>query len=253
MNWILLGYSFDTGELLVLALVALFIGMAKTGVHGAGMLAVPLLAGVFGGQESSGVMLPILIMADVMGVWYYRKHASWDHLKLLFPWAAVGIVVGTVAGIFMDAGVFKAFMAVTILISVMIMIWLEQGPNLVPTARWFGAASGVAGGFTSMVGNLAGSVMAVYFLSVRLPKNIFIGTTAWFFIVVNAFKVPFHIFFWKTISWDIVILDLMLLPLIVIGAIAGIWIVRQFSDRSYRWFIMAMTVLAALSMLIPIE
>lgn len=251
MNWIFSGHSFETGDLLILGLVALLIGMAKTGVHGAGMLSVPLLATVFGGQVSSGVMLPILMMADVMGVWYYRKHASWPHLKLLFPWAAAGVIAGTVAGFFMDEIIFKAIMAVTIIISVIIMIWLEQKPHQVPTARWFGALCGMSGGFTSMIGNLAGSVMAVYFLSVRLPKNIFIGTTAWFFLVINAFKVPFHIFFWKTISWDIVFLDLMLLPMNLIGALAGIWIVRQFSDKSYRWFIMAMTVLAAFSMLIP--
>lgn len=251
MNWVLAGHSLETGELLILGLVALLIGMAKTGVHGAGMFSVPILAIVFGGQLSSGVMLPILMMADVMGVWYYRKHASWPHLKLLFPWAAAGVIAGTLAGFFMDETIFRVFMGITIIISVVIMIWLEQKPHQVPTARWFGALSGIAGGFTSMVGNLASSVMAVYFLSVRLPKNIFIGTTAWFFLAVNAFKVPFHIFFWKTISWDIVVLDLMLLPLIVIGALAGIWVVRQFSDRSYRWFIMAMTILAAFTMLIP--
>lgn len=251
MSWTLAGHSFELQGLIILALVAVMIGMAKTGVHGAGMLSVPLLASVFGGQESSGVMLPILIMADVMGVWYYRKHASWAHLRLLFPWAGAGVVAGTIAGYFMDDSVFKAVMALTIIISVFIMVWLERKPEQVPSARWFGAVSGIAGGFTSMVGNLASSVMAVYFLSVRLPKNIFIGTTAWFFMAVNLFKMPFHLFVWKTISLDTVMLDVLLLPLILVGAVSGIWIVRQFSDRSYRWFIMGMTVLAALSMLIP--
>jgi hypothetical protein len=46
--------------------------MSKTGVHGAGMVAVPMLASIFGGQLSSGIMLPILCLADVMGVWYYH-------------------------------------------------------------------------------------------------------------------------------------------------------------------------------------
>jgi len=251
LNWLFFGFSLETQDLMLLGLVALLIGMAKTGVHGAGMMAVPLLAGVFGGIFSSGVMLPLLLLADVLGVWYYRKHASWPHLKLLFPWAAAGVVVGTVAGSFIGDGVFKSIMSITIIISVGIMIWLERKPDQVPRQRWFAALSGLAGGFTSMVGNLAGSVMAIYFLSIRLPKNSFIGTTAWFFLVLNAFKLPFHIFFWKTISWEVVWLDLMLLPLIIIGAVAGIWVVRQFSDRSYRWFIMIMTVLAALSMLFP--
>ncbi|MFZ9982860.1 MAG: sulfite exporter TauE/SafE family protein, partial [Cyclobacteriaceae bacterium] len=192
MNYHFFGFNGTSEGLIILALVAFLIGMAKTGVHGAGMMAVPLLAEVFGGRLSSGVMLPILIMADIMGVWYYRKHASWVHLRLLFPWATAGVVAGTVAGNFMDDGTFKTAMSITIIISVGIMIWLERRPGQVPVSKWFGALSGVAGGFTSMIGNLAGSVMAVYFLSVRLPKNVFIGTTAWFFMVLNVFKVPFH-------------------------------------------------------------
>jgi uncharacterized protein len=108
----------------------------------------------------------------------------------------------------------------------------------------------VAGGFTSMVGNLAGSVMSVYLLSVRLPKNAFIGTTAWFFMVVNWFKVPFHVFAWHTISWNTLLLDLLTLPAIILGAYLGIVLVRQLTDTMYRWFIIGMTLIAAIGMLI---
>lgn len=231
--------------------VALLTGMAKTGVHGAGMLSVPLLAVVFGGQISSGVLLPMLIIADVFGVWYYHRHASWQHLKILFPWAAVGVVLGTVLGKYIDDSVFKVIMASTIVVSVVIMIWLERmSPDRIPKQKSFAIATGVAGGFTSMVGNLAGSVMSVYLLSVRLPKNAFIGTTAWFFLVVNWFKVPFHVFAWKTISWNTVLLDLLTLPVILLGAWLGIILVRQLSDTLYRWFIIGMTLIAAIAMLV---
>src|ERR1043165_2292433 len=104
-------------------MVALFIGMAKTGVHGAGMMSVPILAGVFGGQLSSGVMLPMLVMADVLGVWDYHRHASWQHLKILFPWAALGVVAGTVMGSYINDQVFRIIMAVIIVASVAIMLW----------------------------------------------------------------------------------------------------------------------------------
>lgn len=238
-------------EIGIILSVALLTGMSKTGVHGAGMLSVPLLAVVFGGQISSGVLLPMLIMADVFGVWYYHRHASWQHLKILFPWAAVGVVLGTVLGKYIDDSVFKVIMASTILVSVVIMIWLERlSPDRIPKQKSFAIATGVAGGFTSMVGNLAGSVMSVYLLSVRLPKNAFIGTTAWFFLVVNWFKVPFHVFSWKTISWNTVLLDLLTLPVILLGAWLGILLVRQLSDTLYRWFIIGMTLIAAIAMLV---
>ena len=215
------------------------------------MMAVPLLASVFGGQKSSGVLLPMLCLADVLGVWYYHRHASWEHLKKLFPWAVVGTIAGTVVGGMINDGVFKVIMAVVIILSLILMLWLEKGHKEdVPQYKWFAALTGTAGGFTSMVGNLAGSVMAVYFLSMRLPKNQFIGTTAWFFMVINWFKIPFHVFAWRTISVNTFLLDLLTLPIIILGAYFGILIVKSIPERAYRWFIISMTLVAAVFMLL---
>lgn len=225
--------------------------MSKTGIHGAGMMAVPLLALIFGGQLSSGILLPILCLADVIGVWYYHRHASWHHLRKLFPWAAVGTVLGTIVGGSIDDQTFKIVMGIIIVISVVIMVWLERGHrHEVPDNKWFASLTGVAGGFTSMIGNLATSVVAIYFLTMRLPKNAFIGTTAWFFLVINWFKVPFHVFSWNTITWDTFLLDLATIPFICVGAFLGIVIVRKIKDKAYRWFIIGMTLIAALFMVI---
>ena len=244
-------YQLTVNELGILISVALLIGMAKTGVFGTGMLAVPLLATVFGGQRSSGILLPILVMADAMAVWYYHRHASWAHLKVLFPWAALGVILGAITGKLINDHIFKMAMAIIIGVSVVIMLWLEKlgDPNKIPKAKSFTITTGVAGGFTSMVGNLAGSVMNVYLLSMKLPKNGFIGTTAWFFLVLNWFKVPFHVFVWHTISLNILLMDILMLPAIILGAYLGIITVRKLSDTMYRWFIIGMTVLAAMGML----
>jgi len=246
-------FSFEISpkDLVIVYLVALFIGMAKTGVQGIGMIAVLMLANVFGGRLSSGIILPILIAADVMGVWYYHRHTSWYHLKILFPWAAAGVFVGTLIGVYVDDGLFRTIMAIIIIISVVIMIWLERGhKEEVPTNFWFGAVSGVAGGFSSMIGNLAGAIMALYLLSMRLPKNAFIGTAAWFFMVMNWFKVPFHVFIWDTINLNTVLFDLTTIPAILLGGYLGIVIVRQIPEKSYRWFIIIMTLGAAVVMLL---
>jgi len=247
----LFSYSLSYSELSIVLLVALFIGMAKTGVHGTGILAVPLLATVFGGQRSSGILLPILVMGDLMGVIYYHRHASWKHLKLLFPWAAVGVILGTIVGSNINDQIFKMIMGAIILISVFIMIWIEQGghQDRVPTNKLFANGMGVVGGFTSMVGNLAGSVMGIYLLSTRLPKNAYIGTAAWFFMVVNWFKFPFHVFVWHTISVNTVLFDLLLLPVILLGAYLGILIIKNFSEKNFRWFIIVMTLVAAIGMI----
>lgn len=208
----LFSFQLSHTDAALVLLVALFIGMAKTGVHGAGMLAVPLLATVFGGQFSSGIMLPMLLLADVLGVWYYHRHASWVHLKILLPWSLLGIILGTITGKYIDDSVFKMIMAVTIIISMGIMLWMEGRKEAVPRQKLFARATGVAGGFTSMVGNLAGAITSVYLLSVRLPKNVFIGTSAWFFLVINWMKVPFHVWAWHTIRWNTVLLILLYCP-----------------------------------------
>ena len=236
-------------DISIIVAVALLTGMAKTGVHGAGMITVPMLAAVFGGKLSSGVMLPLLVMADVIGVWYYHRHASWSHLKILFPWAAVGVVLGTVFGQYINDYGFKLVMAGIVLISVGIMIWMERDRTAeIPSNKWFGLVTGVLGGFTSMIGNLAGPVMSLYLLSMRLPKNAFIGTAAWFFLVINWFKVPFHLFMWKTITPSAVKLDLLMLPVVLVGGFLGVMITKQLSEKSYRWFIIVMTVAAAVFM-----
>jgi uncharacterized membrane protein YfcA len=246
----LFSYQLPYTDFVLVLLVAIFTGMSKTGVHGAGMLAVPLLVNVFGGQSSSGVLLPMLVMADVLGVWYYHRHASWSHLKILFPWAALGVIFGTVVGEYIDDKIFKIIMAVIILVSVVVMVWLEGGHKKdVPHQQSFAVTTGILSGFTSMVGNLAGTVMAVYLLSIRLPKNVFIGTTAWFFMATNWFKVPFHVFVWHTITLNTLLFDLLSLPFILLGAYLGIIIVRRLSERTYRWFIIAMTIIAAVFML----
>lgn len=241
--------TFDS--LTIVVCVALLLGMAKTGVHGAGMLSVPLLAIAFGGRASSGLMLPMLLVADVFGVWYYHRHASFKHLKILFPWAALGIIAGSVAGNFITEEVFKIIMAVTIFSSLGVMIWMEMGGReKIPDSIFLGIVAGFLGGFTSMIGNLAGTVMAVYFLSMRLPKNNFIGTAAWFFLVINWFKVPFHIWVWHTINKDSWLMAIALIPIILGGAYLGIVLVKKMNDRTYRWFIVGMTFVAAIVMML---
>ena len=161
------------------------------------------------------------------------------------------MVVGSWAGNYIPEDLFRTIMAVIIIASLVVMVWLELGgTDKIPDTIYFGAIAGFLGGFTSMIGNLAGTVMVVYFLSMKLPKNSFIGTAAWFFLVVNWFKVPFHVWVWHTINTDSWILALQLTPAIIIGALAGVLLVRKMTETVYRWFIVGMTLVAAVVMVL---
>lgn len=230
------------------AFCALCIGMAKTGLGGAGMLVVPIMAGIFGAKPSTGIVLLMLIMADFFGVGYYHRHAEIKLLLKLIPSTIVGVLTGIWVGDIVSPEQFQIILAAVILFGIVIMFLNLGKSNLIPKNVFVASVAGFLGGFTTMFGNAGGPIMSIYFLSVGFEKNKFIGTAAWFFLVVNLFKVPFHVTIWETISWDTLLFDLTLLPFIVLGAFIGIRVVKKIPEKPYRIFIMVSVTLAALKL-----
>ncbi len=234
----------------LLALSALLIGMSKTG-FGAGFAAVVLImAHIFGEKQSTGVLVPLLIFADIVAVIYYRRVVNWGYIIKLLPWTFIGIGLAVWIGDEVSEELFAYIMGGIILLGALTMIILEvRKSELVPDYYWFAALMGLLGGFSTMVGNFAGPILTVYLLSMRLPKHLFIGTAAWFFFIINLVKVPFHLFVWHTMDLSSFTLDLYLLPFIIGGAFSGIYIVRLFSELAYRRLIIGITVFSALFIL----
>lgn len=238
----------------VLILSAFFTGMGKAGVFGLGTLVAPILASAFGGKVSAGLLLPMLSMADVLAVLYYNRHASWSHLWKLFPFAALGVLLAIWVGDVIQDSTFKILMAVFILGSIPIMIIREQVKDIKPLSGnwWWGSLFGISGGFSTMIGNAAGPIMNLYLLAMHLPKNVLIGTGAWFFLVINLFKIPFHVFIWKTITLESFSLNLMMLPIILAGGFLGIKVVKLLPEKPFRWMIIILTVLASVRLIYSI-
>ncbi len=231
----------------VLFLCAVLIGMAKTGVQGIAMLSVPLLALTFGAKESTGVILPILCFADLIAVFYYRQCAQWKYVFKLLPAALVGLGVALAVDKFIPQDAFRHLMAGCIFLGLAIMIWSETRKSASDTFLekwWYSVAFGILGGFTTMIGNAAGSVMAVYLLSMRLKKLEFVGTNAWFFLVINYTKIPLQIFAWENISTQTLLMDAVAIPFIFVGAIFGIWFVKRLPEKAYRLFVIISTALS---------
>jgi uncharacterized membrane protein YfcA len=231
----------------MLLLCAALVGMSKTGLSGLGLLIVPLLSNAFGGRPSVGLLLPMLIFGDIFAVSWYNRHAQWKHVLKLIPWAVAGIIAGAMTGKQISEGTFNRLLAGIVILGIGLLIWqdLRSKKVSVPDYWWFSAVLGLLGGFATMIGNAAGPIMALYLLSMRLPKNHFIGTGAWFFFIVNVSKVPIHIFSWETITMESFMLNAMMIPAIAAGAALGIFLVRFFPEKIYRIFIILTTVLAA--------
>jgi len=237
----------STIQWVLIGICGMIIGMAKTGLAGTVFLVVPIMAGIFGGKPSVGLVLPMLITADIFAVSYYNRHAEWKYLVKLLPWAVVGIIVGALFGHAVNDAQFKKTIGLMVIIFVALMIWqdLRKKDVAIPDYWWFSSLLGLASGFSTMVGNAAGPVMSLYLLSMRLPKNTYIGTAAWFFFIVNLLKVPLHIFYWKTIHLQSLAFDLVMIPVILLGAFLGIRVVKMIPEKGFRIFVIGTTLLAA--------
>ncbi|MDW3196253.1 MAG: sulfite exporter TauE/SafE family protein [Cytophagales bacterium] len=241
-------YNLTQSDWLWLAFCAMCVGMAKTGLSGLGMLIVPIMASVLGAKASTGFLLPMLIMGDIFGVIYYHRHAEMKYILRLAPSTIIGVLTALAVGEWVSEGQFQQLLSIVILGSMLIMIFRKKSATDLTESMWMTHLMGFLGGFTTMIGNAAGPVMSIYFLSRNLPKNSFIGTSAWFFLLVNVFKVPFHIGVWETISMESFSFNLLLFPAIVLGVFIGFSIVKRIPEKAYRIFILVSIGLAALKL-----
>jgi len=236
----------------ILALLAVsIVGLSKAGVKGVSVLFVTIMAYIYGGKASTGIVLPLLIAADIFAVIYYNRHTQWKYIYRLMPWVIIGIYIATEVGKDLPEVIFKQGMATIILLSVLLMFWWERkAEKVVPQNLWFAGTMGLIVGFTTMIGNLAGPVANIFFLATRLPKNEFIGTAAWLFFFTNLIKLPFHIFVWGTISAGTFALSFRLLPGIALGLIVGVRLVDLIKEKNYRQLILVLTGVGALILLL---
>lgn len=235
-----------------ISIAALSIGMSKTGVQAIMLMIVPLMAMAFGAKESTGVILPMLCMADIIAVAYYKRIADWKVVAKLLPTAILGFFLAIGVDNMIPNGQFRQLMGWTLMLALIVMIWSEifGNENRWMKKWWYAAIFGLLGGFTTMIGNAAGPVMSVYLLSMRKEKMEYIGINAWFFFVVNLLKVPLQAFVWDNITWDSLQLNLVMLPVIGIGSLIGIRIVKLLPEKIFRRFIQIVTILSVILMII---
>ena len=249
----------------VIGLCASGIGLSKGGIAGIGVLPIAIFALVLPATVSVGVVLPLLICGDIIAVSLFRRHAVWSHLKRLFPWAALGIIIGFFMLYALQAQQYDRkvvdhqvgrLIGAILIGMVGLHVWrkrktageAEQEPQLIPQNPWVVCAVGIIAGFTTMIANAAGPIMIIYLLAMRLPKMQFIGTSAWYFLILNLFKVPFMALL-DMINTDSLALDLKLAPFVIAGVLAGRAIIPHIDQKLFESMALFLTLLAALRML----
>lgn len=242
----------DRIQWLTVIIVALIVGFSKTGIGGVTMLAIPILASVFGGKDSTGIILPMLLVGDLFAIWYYRKSVEWKKVFQPLPWAILGIILGVVVGHYISDRTFLTLIGIIILICLGILVYTEmKGKNIkVPGESWFYILVGVLSGFASMIGNAAGPIFGIYLLALGFKKNNFMGTNAWFFFIVNLTKLPLQIFVWHNIGVRAMNITVVVLPMIILGAFLGYYILKKINENIFRFLVIIMTGIAAIKLFI---
>ncbi|MDN5820829.1 MAG: sulfite exporter TauE/SafE family protein [Brachybacterium sp.] len=257
--------ALGVGPWLLVPLGAVNVGFSKTALPGAGTIAVGIFALAMPAKESTAALLLLLIVGDMTALWVYRREPDWRTLVRLLPSAMIGVVIGAFYFARVDGEGVRLTIGVILLTLVIVTVTRRQltkhrevaapetgtgsvsRPGVAAAAQ--GMGYGLLGGFTTMVANAAGPVMSLYFYAMRMPVLTFLGTSAWYFAIVNLFKVPFSAGL-GLITRDTLVMDAMLIPVVLLGAFVGTKVARRIPQKVFENLILVLTVAAALSLLI---
>ena len=236
---------------LVVFLGAFVLGMSKGGVMGVNNITIALFALIFPPKLSVGIILLLLVVGDWGAFYFYRRHAVWRYLLPTIPWTIAGVLFGWRLLDKLDGREVGQLIGSCLLVLVgfhicrRYLLVRKSAIDKIPHTWWFIGMVGFMAGFTSTVANAAAPIMMLFFLAVGLPKLQFLGTSAWFFIFLNLFKIPFFLSI-DLITPEVILLDLKLAPVVILGVVIGRRIVLKIPQKGFETFALAITVLASL-------
>jgi uncharacterized protein len=244
--------TLSPGQWMLIVAAGFAIGLAKGGLFGVGMIPILIFAEIFPARASTGLLLLALVVGDICSLLVFHQQASWRQLRRVALPAVIGVVLGWwTLGQLEDAQMRP------------IIGWLILGLTAVHLSRpylgaWvdtsthhpiFALTMGGLGGWSTMLANAAGPVMSLFFLAMRLPKLEFVGTTAWFFFLINLCKIPFGLQL-GLVNGHSLGLALVLAPVILASVYAGRWILHRIPQRLFEFMILLFAVAGALRMIL---
>jgi len=237
---------------LLLLLGGFTVGMSKSGLAGVGLVQVLAFAVVFGARQSTGVLLPLLVVGDCCAVWLMGRDVVWSYVVKLMPPTLVGVALGWLLLGRLDESVFKPFIGGLVLAlcgGQLLRMWRGYLFASVPHSRSFAWGTGMVSGIATMLANAAGPIVALYLLAVALPKQRLVATAAWFFLILNVTKIPLSASL-GLISLESLAIDALLAPCVLAGLVAGRAIVKRIPQKLFDTLLLLFTGVAALRLML---
>ena len=207
------------------------------------MVGVPLLSQVMPAREAAGILLPVLVIMDVVGLLAYRGQFDLKILKLMLPGAMLGIAIGwalfslvsddavlLLVGLLTLAFVFDAIMPLRI--RTRLTLATPGATTLKAPGAFWGRFWGAVAGFTSFISHTGGPPFQIYVLPKKLAPALYAGTSVWFFAIVNLLKLVAY-FFLAQLSASSLEISAALAPVAIFGMLVGVWLVRRISARLF--------------------
>ena len=208
---------------------AMIIGLAKGGLSGVGVLAVPVMSLVISPVQAAGIILPILLASDAVSVWTWWKTWDWATFRMMMlPGALLGVALGWATAAFVSDDAVRLVVG-TIAIA-FVLRWLTQGSaardRIVPPHHGRASFWGGLAGYTSFIAHAGGPPYQVYTMPLKMDPRTYTGTNVAFFTTVNVLKVipyfalgQFDTTNLATSAW--------LTPVAIVFTLVGAWIIRR--------------------------
>lgn len=232
--------------------VAVIIGLSKGGLGGIlGTLATPLMALVVPADQAIGLLLPILIVADVFAVAFHWKGWSNKLTLLLLPGAIVGVTIGTILITNAPTELLKKGMGVIALLFAVYKLYEDRilGHLNYRPRNWHGLFAGTSAGFGSALAHTGGPPISIYLLLQEVSPAVFIGTSAIFFALLNWIKVPYYLYA-GLLSWQRFLMIAWVLPLIPLAVWVGRWMSRRIDAQTFEKVIIFLLALSGVLLII---
>ena len=239
-------------QIAILAIGAMIIGINKTAVPALGVLAVVLFTQFFDPHTASAAVLPLLCAGDLLAVAWYRREANWKFVAALLPWAMVGLVLG-MAVVRSISNTYLLGLVIALLILGVQLLSLMKGTvqqqiDKMRGGMFMAAIFGILAGFTTQVANAAGPVMAIYLVLMKFSKEEYIGSAAWYFLILNWIKLPLFALDGR-MNWEVLKIVPGVLIFLLAGAAIGILFLRNISQKCFTRIVQVLTMLCALRLL----
>lgn len=252
MEWLTSLFSgLDSTRIILISVMLFVVGIQRAGLRGVSMPFIPFFVTEFGALTGSAYILMTYVIGDAAAVLYYRRSADLRTIARLLPWTLVGMGTGIVVGLQLSDHIFRLLIGSILAVCLFLLVRAEVTQRTsTPHHPIIAPITGLASGFTTLVGNVSGPIMDTYLLSMGLKKVQYLGTGSIFYFIINLLKLPIHGFVWDSLQLGMAVQTIVLAPMLAIGFFLGLRIVRIIPERQFRWFVMSVTAITVVRMLV---